>query len=76
LHRAQFRLVLGHGLLTITHLLFLLEQSFRATMRFIHIPTQCRNSWVKLNGKSLASLPRTSSVRGKGKVFRTEHTAS
>jgi hypothetical protein len=71
LHRAQFGLVLGHSLLVLTQFLFFLKQCFGATMRFIHIPTQCRNSWVKSNRKSLASRPRTSSVRGKGKVFRT-----
>jgi len=75
-HRAQFGLVLGHCLLALTQLLFFLEQSFGATLRFIHIPTQCRNSWVKPNRRSLASRPRTSSVRGKEKAFPTEQTAS
>jgi hypothetical protein len=37
LRRAQFGLVLGHCLLALTQLLFLLEQSFGATMRLIQI---------------------------------------
>jgi hypothetical protein len=35
-HRAQLGLILGHSLLALTKLLFLLEQSVGATMRFIH----------------------------------------
>src|SRR5262249_59730459 len=33
-------------------------------MRFIQIPSQCRNSSVKPHRRLLASRPRTSSVRG------------
>jgi hypothetical protein len=60
-HRAQFGLILGHRLLALAQLLFFLEQSFGATMRFIHIRTQCRNSWIKPNRRSLASRPEKQS---------------
>ena len=43
-HRTQFGLVLGHRLLALTQLLFLLKQRFGATMRLIGIHAQCRNS--------------------------------
>src|SRR5262249_10043994 len=74
LRRAQLGLVLGHCLLALTHLLFFLEQSFGATMRFIHIHIQCRNSWLR---RSLACRnPKTSSYAARKSLPHTEQTAS
>jgi hypothetical protein len=42
--RPKFGLVLGHCLLALMQLLFLLEQSFGAPMRLIRIHAQSRNS--------------------------------
>ena len=57
-HREQFDLVLGHCLLALTQLLFILEQSFGATVRLIQIRTQYRNSSVKPKRKITGLLTR------------------